>query len=400
MMYLRDINWSDTHINRAGIIPYYETKGVVFIGLGINQNNTTITTIGGTYESKDFDLLDTAIREYNEEVGNNLPNIGFEDIIGCLALKSERSIHILLKIENIPKNFVATTEFVKLLWVTPKQLKIMSENNLLTLSHKNTRAFPFTVALRECTNQIIDFFESKKFYCDLSRNTKPERSQKQQIIKPIEKTISEDIDQLKKDILKPFKIYHFGLVITENKFGIILNDGRVYIISTDFLKEAITIVNSVQVFKCLACNSDVLTLKNKFGFKMEKLYALERCMTKNTDENPKAQEECTKLKLEFLEKLKQIRDSSNEQNTKIIQELNLINEYESKSYEIHHGYGLKYIANARLNFFEKLNTINIDIISKGSYVFKQHLKEWESKVLVRTNMYEYSRAYSSLCLKN
>ena len=394
-MYVSSIDWSDEMINRAGVIPYYINKNRVFLGLGINQNNTTITTIGGTYESRDFDLLDTAIREYNEEVGENMPNICFEDVVDCMAVKSKRSIHIFLQVNNIPENFKQTNEFVTLLWVTPHQLKIMNDNPKASLNHKNTRAFPFAVALKECVDQIINHFNNI-FETNCIRSNKFfERKKK---IIEISKNISiGDLNKLKSDISLESKIYHFGLVITETKFGVIVNDSRIYLIDNSNLEDSINTINKVNVFKCLARNSDVLFLKNRFGFKIEKLHSLERCMIKNTDGNDDAKILCMGLRTEFLSKLELIRNSKDDQDIKIIEELNIINEYERKSYNLHSDLGLKYMANTRLKFFEKINLINNKINTYENFHI-HHMKDWEYTIFIYTNFYKYSREKSIIYL--
>jgi hypothetical protein len=391
-MYLRDIDWSNENINRAGIIPYFKVGKNIFLGFGINQNNTTVTTIGGTYERGDYDLLDTAIREYNEEVGNNLQNITIEDVMGCIGIISKRSIHIFLEIKNVREKSQPTNEFSMLLWITVEQLKIMSANAELTLNHKNTHAFPFTIALKECRNQIFDFFNMLDSFDTVERNITPKRIPKR-VVDSVEKTLSEDINKLREDLTLQSKIYHFGLVITEDKFGVILNDERKYILPIDKLEETIGVINKVEVFKCFSCNSDVLILKNKFGYKINKLYSLEKCIIKNTDNNDEAKNLCAALKTLFLEELDKIRRSEDEANIKISNELELINKYERESFLLHSRFDLKYTARARLNFFEKINNINFDIIKHGSSVVKQ-MKDWEIRVFIDTKFYKYSRSDS------
>ena len=49
---VRDIDWSNKNIFRAGIIPIYKDKYATWIGLGVSNFSTNITSIGGSYENK------------------------------------------------------------------------------------------------------------------------------------------------------------------------------------------------------------------------------------------------------------------------------------------------------------------------------------------------------------
>ena len=84
---VKSIDWSDENIHRAGIIPIVIEGDEKWIGVCISSYNTSIGTFGGKHEDCDYDLLDTAVREFNEEVGDNFPHITCEDLMDCYAIK-------------------------------------------------------------------------------------------------------------------------------------------------------------------------------------------------------------------------------------------------------------------------------------------------------------------------
>lgn len=136
---VKEVDWSDSTICRAGVIPIVIENNEKWIGLCISKYNTSIGTFGGTYDIKDRDLLDTAVREFNEEFGNNITPINFEDLVNCYALKSNYSISIFLPFPERIKCFNSTKEVYDLLWVTSKHLLLMMNCRNLILDYHNTR---------------------------------------------------------------------------------------------------------------------------------------------------------------------------------------------------------------------------------------------------------------------
>lgn len=86
---VEETNWADPTIERAGICLFYrfdsKSASTTFIGFGINNYSGIISPLGGSFEENDHDLLSTAIREYNKEVGQNFPNLTEESVSGKLA---------------------------------------------------------------------------------------------------------------------------------------------------------------------------------------------------------------------------------------------------------------------------------------------------------------------------
>lgn len=126
------VNWADEKIDRSGIIPIFRDGEKIFVGLGVSSNTANIITLGGSFEATDYDLLSTAVREYNEEVGKNMRKIKEEDLMGCFAIKSEHDINILFPIEKIPESFEKTEELENIIWITLKQFEIMINNSNLS----------------------------------------------------------------------------------------------------------------------------------------------------------------------------------------------------------------------------------------------------------------------------
>ena len=105
---VRDINWADPTIIRAGIIPINYNGNYRWMEFGVSQYAATITAIGGAHEEQDHDLLATAIREYNEEVGSNMRHIVAESVINCYAIKTAYTIQILLPMNSRTSEIIPT----------------------------------------------------------------------------------------------------------------------------------------------------------------------------------------------------------------------------------------------------------------------------------------------------
>lgn len=65
---LSEVDLNNPNIYRAGIIPYvFHSNGHISMIFGITMQCDRVSDFGGGREDYDGDLLDTAIREYNEE---------------------------------------------------------------------------------------------------------------------------------------------------------------------------------------------------------------------------------------------------------------------------------------------------------------------------------------------
>jgi len=63
----RSSDLEDLSIRRSGIIPYIKYNRQTFFLLGVSEIHAYISDFGGTRDDEDSDLIETALREYNEE---------------------------------------------------------------------------------------------------------------------------------------------------------------------------------------------------------------------------------------------------------------------------------------------------------------------------------------------
>jgi 8-oxo-dGTP pyrophosphatase MutT (NUDIX family) len=181
--HVNEIDWSDNTIHRAGIIPIViDEDNNKWIGLCISSYNTSIGTFGGKYENEDYDLLDTAVREFNEEAGNNFSHIKCDDLYDCYAIKTNYSISILVQFTGKPKYFKRTKEIYDMLWVTPDHLRCMYENKDMILCYNGRltgypKGFLLSHDLRRNAPIIIDVVTSMSDYNHLN-NTPIQRTKR------------------------------------------------------------------------------------------------------------------------------------------------------------------------------------------------------------------------------
>lgn len=145
---VRDINWTDTEIDRAGITPIYYDGIFSWIGLSISRFSASLACIGGSFDKRiDFDLLSTAVREYNEEIGYHLETVTESDVINCYAIVSKQTIQILYPVSKRTSPFLGNSELYDFIWVTPNQLLSMYHNNDYNLDRK-TKAYSMTPSFK------------------------------------------------------------------------------------------------------------------------------------------------------------------------------------------------------------------------------------------------------------
>ena len=164
-----NVDWTDTTINRAGIIPVVIEEDEKWIGLSVSQYSAVIGTFGGTYDTEDYDLLDTAVREFNEEFGDNMSPVKCEDLFSCYAVKSGYSVYVVLPLREKIKTFNSTQEVYDLLWLTPSHLRAMIKRQDMTLTYGNDRynrprAFPFSYDLEQIALDVADILDSRTNY--------------------------------------------------------------------------------------------------------------------------------------------------------------------------------------------------------------------------------------------
>lgn len=356
---VRDINWSDDNIVRAGVIPIYTNGNRKWIGLGVSKFSSNINAIGGSHEDEDYDLLDTAVREYNEEVGNNLPHINVQSLIRCFAIKTNYTIQVLLPIKQRPSKFVETTELYNLIWVTPEQLQAMNNNQQFILpgKGKRSRAYAFSAGVRDIVEPLIKAVNSgivfKLAYNGntLSRSRKSKEVKEPKIITNIE-TFTEDAE-----IPSDFRGF-IGIVVTNNIVAIIRKDRTVYYLPRDELNNVVTVLNQLGFRIIVSLNADRKILLNS-GIRPNILSSIEHLFHQTKVKGIKGSE---KIFEEFTEELGNVRAMG--EYELIMNELNLLIEYEEISYKIIEREGV-FFNEKRACFLDMLNRINIELNRKS-----------------------------------
>ncbi len=97
---VRDIDWKDPKYIRAGIIPVIDQGNVRFFGFGVENGVAAIGDFGGHKEKKDYDALDSAIREYQEEALNVFGQLNREMLQDCYVLDGIDTAEILLPVSG------------------------------------------------------------------------------------------------------------------------------------------------------------------------------------------------------------------------------------------------------------------------------------------------------------
>lgn len=245
-MRVRDVNWADLEIRRAGVIPIYDDGINKWIGFGISRFSANITPIGGDFEATDHDLLSTAVREYNEEVGSNMRNIIEDSVYNCYAIKSNFTIQILLPVKEYANMFTPTQELYDMLWVTPKQLTIMSDNQQYVLPIRNregSRGFSFSAPLRDVAKMVaLKVNEGTPF----TRVTSTEYlfRPKREVVKSSQMLIT-NIDKFKIDAQSQAKWSISSLTFDKNYFGLMRANRTLYLLPIQNLDEVMAIMNKL-----------------------------------------------------------------------------------------------------------------------------------------------------------
>lgn len=347
---VRDVNWADPDIVRAGVIPIAFDGTNMWIGLGVSMFASTINTIGGAHEVQDHDLLDTAVREYNEEVGPNMQHIVPESVINCYAIKTSYTIQILLPIRAPPTNFKPTEELYTMIWITPGQLQIMNDNQSYGLggTQKSERAYAFSGQIREVVPPLVTAMRSGIPYQLVEDNSPLSRLKRE--VKQGEPRIVTDIETFESDAQAVGNFRgHVDFVLTRNYASLMRLDRTIYIIPIKDLPRMTTILNKFGFKVMIGTNTD-FGLYQRTGTKS--LKSLEDSFNQSIRQNIPQGEVLLK---EFMEKLRVIR--MKDEHTRITEELNLLEEYENKSYELIQAQGV-FFSERRACFLATLSRIN------------------------------------------
>ena len=310
---VRQINWSNENIHRAGVCPIFQILGHKFIGFGVSNYSSSISPLGGSFESSDFDLLDTAVREYNEEVERNYQNINLEDVLNNYAVINQSTFQIFLPISQPRNAFEKTQELFDMLWVTPAQLDIMNARQdyrfpgaNFTIFYFGSRFIDMLSTISDCVNSGIAFEKSPGplLY-----------ERKKKTLKSYDIKIVEGVSNLE---------YHLGL-----------RDNFIGHTSVAFNENTIAIINKVKTLFLLPLTVEVLKMLNRIPTRIyvsfqEDVKYLERWVTpgkiRPISKSFSSRDE--KMKEDFEREIVSIR-----RNNDLIEEVKVIEKYEEKIYE-------------------------------------------------------------------
>lgn len=359
---VRDINWADPTINRAGILPIYVEDNKIWIGLGISTFSTNINTIGGSYENKDYDLLETAVREYNEEVGSNMKHITSESLYNYYAVKSEYEIIILQVVSgNHNFKFTKTEELYDILWVTPYQLKLIHDLSETLIPKTKIKAFSLSSGFKLIIPMILEAITTGIVFNIQDDKTRLVRSKK--VITQNEALVITNYNEFVLDSQEDISKFS-GLIILildkDNRvIGIMRNDFTTYILPIDRLPAVINILNNIisRVASTIIVN-DIRTRSAILAFNVipgNKIYSIE--------ENGRRSRELLK---QFNMRYNSLPQTNN--ITDLVGKLALIKEFEFKMYE-ERAKSTSYFNKTRACLLDILNQANLLINADFDYNF-------------------------------
>lgn len=354
---VRNIDWTDSFIKRAGVIPIFDNGRHKFIGLAVSNFSGNISPIGGAYENVDHDLLSTAVREYNEEVGENMQNITHDSVYNCIAIKSAYTIQIFLPVKEYNTKFIPTEEVNNLIWVTPDQLRIMGNNQDYSITmRKNNRVKPFFFSLPfiNIINAVADAVASGVPFKRVNLTDPFFRPPRNKIMDSVFDI--RDEEQFISDA-KSNPVWHVTAMAIGKKYaGLMRGDKIIYIFSIDKLVELIPYINSVKHKIFFATDNDKNNAIRNLGIDTNIISNMEHgyrwIIGRTSETNHK---ELTSMSNNFFLDLDKIRKSK--EPDRVIEECKLILNYESKLYKFIN------LTNAMFNepracFLDAINIIN------------------------------------------
>lgn len=153
---VRDINWltiKTKHI-RGGIIPYViidhgdiQKIKTRFYAFGTENGIGSLIDFGGGRDHDDRSIIDTALREYEEETYNAFGKLNYEKIEEGIVIENEDMIDILIEVDCDPNTSIKefesqsinqSQEIKSIIWVTRDQLITMMEKQHIVFAKTKT----------------------------------------------------------------------------------------------------------------------------------------------------------------------------------------------------------------------------------------------------------------------
>lgn len=100
---VQNLNLDCVKPQRAGVILYTVVDGATYFGLGLDSRTHDLTDFaGGVMYRTDFDCIQGALREFNEETLFIFESISRSDIVQCPVLYDDRNLIIFMRIDLDP----------------------------------------------------------------------------------------------------------------------------------------------------------------------------------------------------------------------------------------------------------------------------------------------------------
>lgn len=116
---VKNINLECVRPERAGIILYTKIDGAVYMGFCVDSKSHDLTDAGGRVNESDSNVIEGAIREFEEETLEIFDPIKFNDIKDCPVIYDDQNLIIFMHI-NVDPNMVSQAFYESYL-KTPKR---------------------------------------------------------------------------------------------------------------------------------------------------------------------------------------------------------------------------------------------------------------------------------------
>lgn len=134
---VKEVNLKSPFYHRGGLIFFDDNHRYCFT---LDSKIALIGDFGGKRKKEDTDILETIMREYQEESGNSITR---KKLLECSCLENKGNLLILVPcLGNFPKKFeIPNEEISSVFWVSEEKLKFMLINPYYC--YKNQRVFYF-----------------------------------------------------------------------------------------------------------------------------------------------------------------------------------------------------------------------------------------------------------------
>lgn len=166
MLRVRDVDWdiSLQRFIRAGIIPYFVKNNTIFFGFGLDAATAGIGDFGGHVEAKDTDVLDAAIREYQEESLSIFGDLNREILQDCFVLIGPETAEILLPVNKNAMEYCTKFrelirdnpehEVQEIIWLTKEQISKIIDNQ--NFEFAGTQPYSIYYRIADCISENMD----------------------------------------------------------------------------------------------------------------------------------------------------------------------------------------------------------------------------------------------------